>query len=206
MLLCFKGYSLIKEFYDKGSTGGVASTLAFCILEMKLAQGIICLDHCFPDPHWFVAYNKAGILRAAGSTYEYVKFDIPVGNCNLAQIGKPCDLAAGFSPKISLFCSHSYRRKKIPITKQYAGLSKSKIRTVLENPIPCFLCSDHIGVSSDISVGDTQTDPEINVVLVHSKLGEQLLGYTINHKYLLLEKIKIEDIKQKQPYLWRFRK
>lgn len=204
-MLCFKGYSLIKDFYDKASTGGVISTLAFCILKMKLAEGIVCLNRAGSNPAWFIARNKSDLLKAAGSTYEYIKFDFSCAP-DLAQIGKPCDMAAGFSPKISLFCSHSYRRKKVPITKEYAQLHKSKIRTVFENPIPCFLCSDHLGFSSDVSVGDLQTNPKINVVLVHSEIGKQLLGFAVNYKYLVLKKIKIEDIKKRQPYLWRFRK
>lgn len=172
---------------------------------MKLAEGIVCLNRSFHFPFWFIAHNKSDLLKAAGSTYEFIHCDFSWAP-KLAQVGKPCDLLDAFSPKISLFCSHSYRKKKVPITKEYAGMHKSKIRTVLENPIPCFLCSDHIGFSSDISVGDTQTNPKINVVLVHSKIGKQLLDYTINHKYLVLKKIKFKEVKQKQPYLWRFRK
>jgi len=204
-LFCWKGYSLIKEFYDKGSSGGVVSTLAFCILEMGLAEGVVCLNRSGSFPFWFVARNKSDLLKAAGSTYEYIKFDFPCAS-GLAQVGKPCDLAAGFSPRISLFCSHSYRKKKIPITKRYAGLAKSKIRTVFENPVSCFLCSDHIGFSSDISVGDTHTNPKINAVLVHSEVGKQLIRYAVNHKYLVLKEIKIKEIKQNNRYLWRFRK
>lgn len=196
---------MIKEFYDKGSTGGVVSTLSFCILKMGLADGIVCLDRSASEAHWFIAYNKPDLLKAAGSTYEYVKFDFPWAP-GLAQVGKPCDLRAQFSPKISLFCSHSYRTQEIPISKHYARLPKSKIRTLFENPMRCFLCSDHVGFSSDVSVGDLQSDPKKNVILVHSKLGKTLLDFTVNHKYLVLEKVKIEKIKEKQHYLWRFRK
>jgi len=197
---------LIKEFYEKGSTGGVASTLALCILELKLAQGIVCLNRGGADPAWMIAHNKEDLLEAAGSTYEMIEFDFMPGY-GLAQIGKPCDLHPYYySPTISLFCSHSYRRKRDPISKEYAGSPKSKIRTVLENPIPCFMCFDHVGFSSDVSVGDSQTDPKINVMLVHSKLGEELLDFAVNHKYLFVEKIDLELIKKRNSYLWRFRK
>lgn len=172
---------------------------------MGLAKGIVCLNRSGSFPFWFVAKNKSDLLKAAGSTYEYVKFDFSWAP-GLAQIGKPCDMRTKFSPRISLFCSHSYRRKKLPITKDYAGSSKSKLRAIFENPVSCFICSDHIGVSSDISVGDTQTDPKINVVLVHSEVGEQLLDFVVNNKYLVLEKIEIEEIKKRQSYLWRFGK
>lgn len=204
-MFCFKGYSLIKDFIDKGSTGGVVSTLAFCILEMGLADGVVCLNRAGSNPAWFIAHDKSDLLKAAGSTYEYVKFSFPWAP-GLAQVGKPCDLAAGFSPRISLFCSHSYRRKKIPITKKYAGLHKSKLRAVFENPVRCFLCSDHLGFSSDVSVGDIQKDPKVNAVLVHSEVGEQLIRYAIKYKYIVLKEIELKEIKQNNRYLWRFRK
>lgn len=204
-MICWKGHSLIKEFYDKGSSGGIVSTLSFCILKMGLADGVVCLDRSASAAHWFIAYNKSDLLKAAGSTYEYIKFDFPWAP-GLAQVGKPCDLKVQFSPKISLFCSHSYRKKNIPISKHYARLPKSKIRTIFENPMFCFFCSDHIGFSSDISVGDLHSNPKINVILAHSDLGKQLLGYAVNHKYILLKKIELKELKQKQPYLWRFRK
>jgi len=205
MLNCFRGYSLIKDFFLNGSTGGVISTLSFCILEMKLAEGIVCLNRSFYFPFWFIAHNKKDLLKAAGSTYEYTKFDFPFAP-NLAQVGKPCDLKPRFFPKISLFCSHSYRRKKSPIPKEYARIPKSKFKTILENPVSCFLCSDRIGFISDISVGDSQTDPKLNVILIHSKTGKQLLDYAVNHKYLYVEKVTVESIKKNNPYLWRFRK
>lgn len=201
-MICWKGHSLIKEFYEKGSTGGIVSTLAFCILEMGLADGIVCLKKVGSNPIWFVAHNKSDLLAAAGSTYEYVKFDFPWAP-GLAQIGKPCDLRLDFSPRISLFCSHSYRKKRELITKHYAGLRKSKFKTVLENPVACFLCPDHLGFSADVSVGDLQDDPKINVLLVHSEVGEQLLGFAVNHKYVNIENIEIKKLQQKQPYLWR---
>lgn len=204
-MLCFKGYSLIDEFYEKGSTGGVASTLAFCILKMKLAQGIICLTRRGADPSWMIAHNKEDLLRAAGSIYEYVKLETFSAH-NLAQIGKPCDLSECYSPRISLFCSHSYRKKRDPISKEYAGSDKSKIRTVLENPIPCFMCFDHLGFSSDVSVGDSQTDPKLNVMLVHTDLGERLLDFAVNNKYLWREKMPLELIKKRNQFLWRLRK
>lgn len=199
---CFKGHSLVKEFYDLGSTGGTVSTLAFCILEMDLAKGIVCLNQEGSNPLWFLAHNKTDLLKAAGSTYEYIKFDYPWAP-NLAQIGKPCDLRINFSPRISLFCSHSYRRKKEPISKDYAGLKKSKLKTVFENPVRCFLCPDHLGFSADISVGDLQDDPKTNVLLVHSEVGEQLLDFAVNHKYANVENIEVKVLQQKQPYLWR---
>ena len=196
---------MIKEFYEKGITGGVASTLAFCILELKLAQGIVCLTRRGADPAWMIAHNKEDLLKAAGSIYEYVKLD-PFCMPDLAQIGKPCDLSEYYSPRISLFCSHSYRKKRDPISKEYACSNKSKIRTVFENPIPCFMCFDHVGFSSDVSVGDSQTDPKVNVMIVHTKLGEQLLDFAVNHKYLWIQKIDLELIKKRNSYLWRFRK
>ena len=196
---------MIKEFYEKGSTGGVASTLALSILEMKLARGIVCLNRRGSDPAWMIAHNKKDLLSAAGSIYEYVKLD-PFWAPDLAQVGKPCDLTECYSPRISLFCSHSYRKKRDPISKEYACSNKSKIRTVLENPIPCFMCFDHVGFSSDVSVGDSQTDPKVNVMIVHTKLGEQLLDFAVNHKYLWIQKIDLELIKKRNSYLWRFRK
>jgi len=202
MLGCFRSYSLINDLHLHGHSGGTISTLAFCILEMKLAEGIVCLDKS--SAQWIVARNKEDLLKAAGSTYEYVAFDFPWAP-HLAQIGKPCDIDDRFSPKISLFCSHSYRKKGIPISESYAHQPKSKIRTIFDNPLRCFLCSDHIGKFSDVSVGDTHSDPKINVVLVHSNLGRKLLDFAVNHKYLNIEKIEIETIKKKQPYLWRRR-
>jgi len=205
MLSCFTGYSLIDNFFRKGSTGGVISTLAFCILEMGLAEGIVCLNRSFYFPFWFVAHNKTDLLEAAGSTYESVKFDFPWAP-NLAQIGKPCDLDPKFSPRISLFCSHSYRRKRIPITKEYACSPKPKLKTILENPISCFLCFDHIGFSSDISAGDSRINPKLNSFIVHSDTGKQLLDYAVNHKYLKVKQVSIEHTKSFNPHLWRFRK
>lgn len=203
-MICFTGHSLIKEFYERGSTGGTVSTLAFCILELGLADGVVCLNRECSNPSWFVAYNSSDLLKAAGSTYEFIKFDFPWAP-GLAQIGKPCDLRPEFSPSISLFCSHSYRRKKAPISKAYARLGKSKLRTVLENPVACFLCPDHLGFSADVSVGDLQDDPKKNVLLIHSEVGEQLLGFAVNHKYVDVENIEIKKVRKKQPYLWRKR-
>jgi len=197
---------LIKEFYEKGSTGGVASTLAFCILEMKLARGIVCLNRRGSDPAWMIAHTKEDLLDAAGSTYEMINYDFIPGS-DLAQIGKPCDLHNYYySPRISLFCSHSYRKKRDPISKEYASIQKSKIKAVLENPLPCFVCFDHVGFSSDVSVGDSHTDPKLNVMIVHSKLGADILAFAVNHKYLCIEKINLELIKKTNSYLWRFRK
>jgi len=202
-LICFRGYSLIKEFFEHGSTGGVASTLAFCILEMKLARGIVCLNRSGSDPAWFIAHNKQDLLDAAGSTYEMINFDFIPGS-DLAQIGKPCDLKECFSPRISLFCSHSYRKKKARISKKYAGVPKSKLRAVFENRFSCFICFDHVGSNSDVSVGDSQTDPKLNHIIVRSELGENLISFAVKHKYLSLEKINLELIKKSNPYLWRF--
>jgi len=169
---------------------------------MKLARGIVCVNRRGADPAWMIAHIKEDLLDAAGSIYEYVKLD-PFGAPDLAQIGKPCDLSGYYSPRISLFCSHSYRKKRAPISKEYAAQKKSKMRTVLENPVPCFLCMDHVGFSSDVSVGDSHTDPKINVMIVHSKLGAELLAFAVNHKYLFIEKIDLELIKKTNPVLWR---
>lgn len=155
---------------------------------------------------WIVAQSFNDLLESCGSTYEMTKF----GGGNLAfdqpclgQIGKPCDLDLKYSPRISLFCSHSYRPKKQRITKHYAQLPKPKLLTMAENPFRCFLCRDHVGRNADLMVGDSQFDPKMNVVIVNSRLGQNIVDFAVNHKYLLASKIDFTWIRDMQPHLWK---
>jgi len=164
---------------------------------------MVVLRRTVNPPKWIVAKNKDDLLEACGSTYEDLKFPIIKEPNGLGQIGKPCDLTHRFTPKISIFCSHTYRPKHNPITKDYASKPKRKIKTLFENSIKCFFCRDHIGLEADVNVGDSQENPKVNILIVRSQLGERLLESAVKHRLLKLEEIKHVKIKRKQPYLWR---
>lgn len=203
MLRCLKGFSLDDEFYEAGSSGGVASTLGFIALKFGFCEGVFTLDRSLNPPVWFIATSKEDLLKSCGSTYEDLKFvkkfDIP----NVSLIGKPCDMNPLFSPRISLFCSHSYRPRSEIVSKKYAGSPKSKLRTLLENPVKCFLCLDHLGYVADVNVGDDQGDPKLNNVIVRSSVGLELINLGIDNNLLKMEEMRCINIKKKQKYLWR---
>jgi len=207
MLKCYKGFSLDKELYEKGSTGGVATTLALIGLKYGYAEGMVVLNRAINPPAWVIAKTKRDFLKACGSTYEDRSF-LVITEANdvttrLGQIGKPCDIIQGFTPRISIFCSHTYRTKREPITKDYARQSKSKVRTLFENPVKCFLCKDHVGLEADVNVGDSQEDAKVNVLITRTALGMKLVELAISHEFLQLEEEKYSKIREKQPYLWR---
>ena len=165
MLRCLKGFSLDDEFYNAGSSGGVASTLGFIALKFKLCNGVIALDRTVSPPVWVVALSKDDLLKSCGSTYEDLKFDSYLcksGFSVLGMIGKPCDMKLVFSPRISLFCSHTYRSKSFVISKKYSQSPKPKWKSIFSNPVKCFLCMDHLGYVADVNVGDDQVDPKLN--------------------------------------------
>lgn len=206
MLKCYKGFSLINEFYNSGSSGGVASTLGFIALKFGFCKGIVTLDRTVFPPVWFIAKNKEDLIKSCGSTYEYVKFNSLPFEFSfpfVGQIGKPCDMNPLFSPNISLFCSHSYRSRSEIVSKKYAGSPKSKLRTLLENPVKCFLCLDHLGYVADVNVGDDQGDPKLNNVIVRSSVGLDLINLGIDNNLLKIEEMRCINIKKKQKYLWR---
>ena len=208
MLRCLKGFSLIDEFYNAGSCGGVASTLGFIALKFKLCSGIITLDRTVSPPVWFVAVSKEDLLKSCGSTYEDLKFTSYLcksGFPVLGMIGRPCDMKIIFSPRISLFCSHTYRPKGFVISKKYAAKSKSKWKSLFSNPIKCFLCMDHLGSFADVNVGDDQGDPKLNNVIVRSKLGLNLIRLGEDNNLLKMEKMKCIKIKRKQKHLWKWK-
>lgn len=208
MLRCLKGFSLDDDFYNAGSSGGVASTLGFIALKFKLCNGIITLDRTVSPPVWFVAVSKDDLLKSCGSTYEDLKFTSYLcksGFPILGQIGKPCDMKTIFSPRISLFCSHTYRRKSFVVTKKYAGTRRSKLSSLFSNPVKCFLCMDHLGYFADVNVGDDQVDPKLNNVIVRSRLGLDLIQLGITNNLLKMEEMKCIKIKRKQKYLWKWK-
>jgi coenzyme F420-reducing hydrogenase beta subunit len=206
-LRCYRGFSLVKELYERASTGGIATSLALVSLKHGYADGMFVLNRNVYPPVWIIAKNKKDLLNACGSTYEDKTFQIgelPQNlSTHLGQVGKPCDIIQPFSPKISLFCSHTYRPKRKPVTKDYARLPKHKIRTFFENPVKCFLCKDHLGLTADVNVGDSQEDSKVNVLIARSKLGVELVEHAIEKEFLQLEEISYLVIKNKQPYLWR---
>lgn len=208
MLKCYKGFSLDDEFYNAGSSGGVASTLGFIALKFKLCNGVITLNRTVSPPKWFVAVSKEDLLKSCGSTYEDLKFDSYLcksGFPVLGQIGKPCDMKPIFSPNISIFCSHTYRRKSFVISKAYAQTRRSKWKTIFSDPVKCFLCMDHLGLFADVNVGDDQVDPKLNNIIVRSRLGLDLIRLGVDNNLLKMERMKCIKIRRKQKYLWKWR-
>lgn len=203
MLKCYKGFSLDKQLYEKASTGGVVTTLSFVSVKYGYAKGMVVLNRAINPLGWIVAKTREDLLKASGSTYEDVQFRFNNNSGNLGQVGKPCDLRFGFRPLFSLFCSHVYRAKENPISKEYASKPKSKVKTLFENPIKCFLCKDHVGLDADVSVGDSQESVKVNVLVVRSLLGAKLVELAIKNEHLELEEISYAEIREKQPYLWR---
>jgi len=207
MLKCYRGFSLVKELYERASTGGIATSLALVSLKHGYADGMFVLNRNAYPPVWIVAKNKKDLLNACGSTYEGKIFQTVERpndlSTRLGQVGKPCDITQPFSPKISLFCSHTYRPKRKTITKKYASKRKHKIKTFFENSVKCFLCKDHLGLTADVNVGDSQEDAKVNVLIARSKLGLELVEMAIENDLLQLEEISYLVIKNKQPYLWR---
>jgi len=198
-----KGFSLDEEFYKRGSSGGVASTLGFIALKFRFCEGVYTLDRTVSHPEWFIARSKKDLLKSCGSTYEDLKFVKKFDISNVGLIGKPCDMKPIFSPRISIFCSHTYRPKSFIISKEYAQTARNKWKSVFSDPVKCFLCLDHLGYVADVNVGDDQVDPKLNNVIVRSKLGLRLIRLGVDNNLLKMEGMKCINIKRKQKYLWR---
>lgn len=200
---CYTAYSNIPDLFKQGSCGGVVTTLAFIAIKSHFVDGFVTLDRTLNK--WQIACNIQDLKRACGSTYhivptlsEFLK-NHSVQGMKYGLIGKPCDMTNGFAPLLSLFCARAWT---IPVTKE---TMPSQTGSVLKMPLRCsrFLCKDHVGKMADISVGDSQMEKKLNVVLVRTKLGQWLLDLCINLKCVSVTKIDYYSIKERQPYLWR---
>ena len=76
----------------------------------------------------------------------------------------------------------------------------------------CNLCVDHTGEFADISIGDPwyhdvgMGDPGRSLVLVRTRLGQQILRGAVNKGYLKLEKATYEILPASQPSLLNIRR
>jgi len=191
---CYRGSSRIPQLYEAGATGGVATTLALAALELDVVEGMV-VSHCYGT---YVARSLKDLVKSCGSIYENYRYENHNGH-KLGQIGKPCNINNNYDFKISLFCSHVAQPQKEIITKDNRP-TVSRMHT----PVKCWLCRDHVGVDSDISVGDTQTDPKENVLIIRSNRGRKVLKYAMKEDMICLESMPFQEIVKKQPYLWRW--
>ena len=191
---CYRGCSRIPQLYESGATGGVATILALAALDLGIVNGMI-VSRCYET---YVAHNFEELLESCGSIYEHYPYKNFYGP-KLGQIGKPCDLNNRYDFKISLFCSHTAHPQKERIHKINRP-TISKIYT----PFKCWFCRDHIGIKSDISVGDTQTNPKENVLIIKSNNGLAVLEHALKRDMLYLEPMDTMEIVERQPYLWRW--
>lgn len=201
MLKLFRTYSLDYDLYRGGSTGGVASTIALSMLKSKIVEGVLISRRYFT----FVADSKADLITGQGSIYEDFIYYIPDGVEKLAQIGKPCDICSNFKCKISLFCNSIYSSNfRAPITKSKLR-SKNKfsryLMSKIHRPTKCYKCIDHVGLSSDISVGDSQINPKINYVAVRTELGLEVYNQCVESGLIHSEPVGLNSIVESQPYL-----
>lgn len=193
---CYRGFSLIPELYRGGSTGGVVSSLAYAMLQFKLVDRVLVSS---PRLHsTYLAKDLNGLKRSQGSIYHnfyYYKPDVPEEFPEgIGQIGKPCDMDPQYSPRISLFCSKVVKLPRSqPMFKHDMIIFDPKWNQI---PLKCRLCLDHIGKRSDISLGDSQILPKLNVIIPHTDLGRKLLKLAINHKYIVCQRMPKGEINQ----------
>jgi len=192
-LNCYIAYSKIPELYEKGSTGGVATTLAYCALSEGFVDGILCSR----NKGTFIAYNLEDLTLSCGSIYGAFPYQKLKGD-KLGQIGKPCDIDEGYFFKIGLFCSHTSHSQEFKINRE----NRPKISR-LYTPLKCWLCRDHVSTRADISVGDTQYDPKLNVIIVRTSIGQEILNYSSKKNMIRCNETTFSKIQKRQPYLWR---
>ncbi len=193
---CYRGYSKIPQLYEAGATGGVATTLALAALELELVSGMVVSRRY----ETYIAHNLDELVESCGSIYEQYPYGEHYDpHKKLGQIGKPCDINEKYGFKISLFCSHTAQSQKEIINKNNRP-TVSRMYT----PGKCWVCRDHVGVNSDISVGDTQIDPKENVLIVRSNKGSTVLKHVIKEDMICLKPISFMEIVKKQPYLFRW--
>lgn len=183
---------MLKDFYERGSTGGVASTLGWMAIRLGYVDGIVT---AIPYKT-IIARTQNEVLESCGSIYEdfpYTHYRIGV----LGQIGKPCNLEPRFYRlRIGIFCSGTRYKQSFRVTRgNRARISRLMI------PIKCFFCRDHFGRNADLSIGDTQDDPKENVVIVWTKTGKWLIEDCLRERVLNLQPITYDIICKKQPYL-----
>lgn len=190
----YKGCSKIPQLYEAGATGGVATTLALAALDLGLVDGMV-VSRCHET---YVAHNLEELLESCGSIYEEFPY-VNLGGTKVGQIGKPCNINNKYKFKISLFCSHTIEIQKERITKINRDTFSKRF-----TPFKCWFCRDHVGLKADINVGDTQTNPKENVLIIKSNKGLSVLEYALKMDMLCLEQIDYSAIVEKQPYLWRW--
>ena len=198
---CFEAQSKISCLHDEGSTGGVASTLAYFLLQKKIVKGVLVSKRY----KTFIAYSLEDLLKSQGSIYEYFPYTTPSIANGLAQIGKPCDIDLRFKIKISLFCSSIYSNIEHPITKDKLASESSfsrYFRGLKCKPFKCRHCIDHVGTRADFSVGDSQYNKKLNNVLVRNVEASKIWCQTINQGFVWAKEINYEKVKQNQPFLF----
>lgn len=199
----YKAYCKIPEIYKEASGGGVATGLAYHLLKSGYVQGVLVSRRY----ETFVAKGLNKLLESCGSIYEDFPYLKPDQNLkNLAQIGKPCDLDERFTFSISLFCSSMFSRQSNPITKKELRdlfWLQRYLKGLVNKPLRCRKCRDHIGYGADISVGDSQINPKLNHVIVWTEKGNNVWRESMDEHIIHAKIIDLEVIKNRQPYLWK---
>ena len=198
---CYVAYSNIPMLYANGSTGGVASTLAYYLLVQQYVKGVLVSKRY----ETFIARSLDELQVAQGSIYEHFPYTMPNAVDQLAQIGKPCNINRNFRYIICLFCSSLFATMQHPISKRELR-SKSSIARYLmslfNKPYECRRCQDHIGQTADISVGDSQHHEKHNHVILWTAKGQTIFHDAIQQQYISAKEIPFELIENTQPYLF----
>jgi len=195
MFGCFKGSSRIPRLYDAGATGGVATTLALAALGLGVVEGMVVSRRY----ETYVARNLEELVESCGSIYEHYHYGHQDPLEELGQIGKPCDISEKYGFKIAIFCSHTSQPQKEVITKANRPAVSRR-----HTPGKCWTCRDHVGIKADISVGDTQTDPKENVLIINSDKGLTVLKYAVKEDMVCVDPMIFMKIVKRQPYLFRW--
>lgn len=193
MLNYYLGKSIIPKFLDKAHSGGCASTLGFYAVKTGLVKGMVVSKPYLT----FIAETETDFLSCSGSIYEQFKYVKLKRNFKYGQIGKPCNIDEKYKFKISIFCSHVTKKQKFRI-----NMNNRNKQSFFDIPLKCLLCTDHLGLKSDVSVGDSQFNNKLNFIIVNSDLGQKILDEAVNHKYLKCIPSNYELLVKNQPYLY----
>jgi len=198
MLGCYECYSTIESLYKNGSTGGVASTLGYFLLNRDIVDNVLVMRRSGT----FLARTLNDCIKSCGSIYQNLPYD-KMKDGKTGQIGKPCDMDDQYCFRISLFCSGVL--KEDISKKQLRSLSSSEryFFQLKNKPFKCMFCRDHMGVNADVSVGDSQLHPKINHIIIHNEKGARIFNDAVDSGLIyIVREIDIDRIKHKQPYLF----
>lgn len=128
---CVVCHAADSQVRNKAASGGFITTLASCLLDQKLADGVICVQQDNDNPIFnkvIIAKSSQEVFNAAASRYSPASVCIPLKSIlkekgRFVFIGKPCDIAGlkklqtifpilkkNIFLTIGLFCHHTPSR------------------------------------------------------------------------------------------------